>query len=80
MYIPKGKQPFGIPKRRNNTMTEKQLEKALYRIAAENILDVQDRKDLKKHRSDEEDFIETSVWGLEAALRAAYELGVKEGA
>ena len=35
------------------------------------------KKDLERHYWDEEDFFETSVWSLKAALEAAYELGRK---
>jgi hypothetical protein len=35
---------------------------------------------LRPRRSDSLDFWDVSVWGIEAALRAAYELGWKVGA
>ena len=57
-------------------MTNKEL-KQLIKIAQENIPELENRKDLKQHYSDSEDFFETSVWSLEAALIAAYELGKK---
>jgi len=38
---------------------------------------VQERGDLEARHCDSEDFIEGSVWGLEAALKDAYEAGRK---
>ncbi len=38
---------------------------------------MENRSDLERHFSDEEDFFEISVWGLKDALVAAYELGKK---
>ena len=55
-------------------ISKKELN-ALVKIAAQHISAVEQRGDLEERRNDEEDFIETSVWGLEAALIAAYELG-----
>lgn len=37
------------------------------------------REDLKVRNSDELDFIETSVWNLSKALKAAYDMGYKDG-
>lgn len=54
------------------TKTEKEK---LVKIANECIPALEGRKDLEEHKSDEEDFFETSVWSLEAALEAAYQLG-----
>lgn len=54
------------------------LDKKLAKIASENILELKGRKTLKAFYSDEDDFFETSVWSLEAALKAAYELGKNE--
>lgn len=57
-------------------MTEKKLKKELTEIAKKHIASFE----TFEHRwSDSLDFIETSVWGLEAAMKAAYELGLKEG-
>lgn len=56
-------------------MTKAQLEKELTRIACANIYGLEDRKDLKSKHNDEDDFFEASVWSLEDALKAAYELG-----
>lgn len=55
----------------------KKEKKLLYEIAAKHIYRVENRGDLEAHRSDEEDFIETSVWGLEAALEATYRAGME---
>jgi len=57
-------------------MTKKELNQ-IVKIAQENIAEIENRKDLEQHWSDEEDFFETSVWALKAALEAAYELGKK---
>lgn len=50
-------------------------EKKLVKIATECIPELEGRKDLEPHNSDSEDFFETSVWSLKAALEAAYQLG-----
>jgi hypothetical protein len=63
-------------KRVNNQPTD--LEKKLTKIANNHILELKDRKSLKAYYSDADDFFETSVWSLEAALKAAYELGKSE--
>lgn len=55
------------------------LEDKLTKIANEHIPELENRKHLKALLSDRLDFFETSVWSLEAALKAAYELGRKEG-
>ena len=34
-----------------------------------------DRESLERQWSDSEDFIETSVWSLEAVIKKAYEMG-----
>ena len=54
------------------------LEDELTKIANEHIIDLKDRKHLKSLYSDHDDFFEISVWELEAALKAAYELGKNE--
>lgn len=51
--------------------------KKLLKIAQKEITTMENRKDLKQHYSDEEDFLDIAVWELEAALKAAYELGKK---
>ena len=53
------------------------IDKKVYEIAAKHLIAVQERGDLAPHHSDGEDFIEVSVWGLEAALKEAYEAGRK---
>ncbi len=58
----------------------KKEKKMLYEIAAKYIYTVETRGDLEYRYSDEEDFIETSVGGLEAALQEAYECGKRDGA
>ena len=57
-------------------MTKKELNQ-IVKIAQENIISMENRSDLEQHFSDEEDFLEISVWGLKDALVAAYELGKK---
>ena len=54
------------------------LEDELTKIANKHIPELENRKDLKAHYSDHDDFFETSVWSLEDALKAAYELGKNE--
>ena len=54
------------------------LDKKLTKIANKHIPELENRKCLKAYYSDSEDFFETSVWSLEAALKAAYELGKNE--
>ena len=55
-------------------MTDRE-QKALVKIAQKHIPELENRADLEAHNSDREDFFETSVWSLKAALTAAYELG-----
>ena len=57
-------------------MTKKELEK-IVKIAQENIVPMENRADLERHYNNEEDFLDIAVWGLKAALIAAYELGKK---
>lgn len=52
----------------------------LAKIAEENIPELEGRGDLESRNNDSEDFFETSVWSIKAALIAAYELGRKETA
>ena len=54
------------------------LEDKLTKIANEHIPELENRKHLKSLYSDHDDFFETSVWSLEDALKAAYELGKNE--
>ena len=58
-------------------MTTKEL-KRIEEIARKYIAALESREDLETHDSDSEDFFETSVWSIKAALIAAYELGKKE--
>lgn len=53
-------------------------EKKLTKIANKHIPELADRMSLKAYYSDADDFFDTSVWSLEAALKAAYELGKSE--
>lgn len=53
------------------------IDKQLFDIAAKHLITVQERGDLEARHCDSEDFIEVSVWGLEAALKDAYEAGRK---
>ena len=53
------------------------IDKQLYEIAAKHLITVQERGDLEPRHRDSDDFIEVSVWGLEAALKDAYEAGRK---
>ena len=55
-------------------MTKKQTNELL-RIARETITTVENRTDLERHFSDEEDFLDIAVWELKEALTAAFELG-----
>lgn len=56
-------------------MTEKKLLEKLEIIAKEECR----VETLKQRYSDSLDFPEVSVWGLEAALKKAYQLGLEEG-
>ena len=53
------------------------IDKKLFEIAAKHMVAVQERGDLKARHCDSEDFIEVPIWGLEAALKDAYEAGRK---
>ena len=53
------------------------IDKKVYEIAAKHLILVAERGDLETRHCDREDFIEVSVWGLEAALKDAYEAGRK---
>lgn len=55
----------------------KKIEKQLLNIAKENSVVIEERGDLARRWNDSEDFIEVSVWGIEAMLKQAYELGRK---
>ena len=53
------------------------IDKQIFGIAAKHLIAVEERGGLETRHSDSEDFIEVSVWGLEAALKEAYEAGRK---
>ena len=53
------------------------IDKKLFDIAAKHLITVQERGELEARHCDSEDFIEIPVWGLEAALKDAYEAGRK---
>ena len=57
-------------------MTKKDLEK-LVKIVNKNVVTMENRADLERHYSDEEDFFDIAVWELKTVLTAAYELGRK---
>lgn len=54
--------------------TKKKLEK----IAMDACWVIEDRGGLDEHGCDSEDFIEISVWSIQAMLEKAYELGKAE--
>ena len=49
--------------------------KKIMEIVKQEIPDLADRESLERQWSDSEDFIETSVWSLEAVIKKAYEMG-----
>ena len=51
------------------------IDKKVYEIAAKHLIAVEERGGLETRHSDSEDFIEVSVWGLEAALKQASDAG-----
>ena len=53
------------------------IDKQIFEIAAKHLIAVEERGGLETRHSDSEDFIEVSFWGLEAALKEAYEAGRK---
>lgn len=55
-------------------MTNEKLN-AILEIAQKSIVNMENRTDLERHYSDDEDFIDVAVWELKEALIAAYELG-----
>ncbi len=57
-------------------MTKAEMEK-LIKIAEENIPALEGRGDLESRNNDGDDFFETAVWSIKAALIEAYELGKK---
>lgn len=69
MYMPKGTQA-----KEEKAMTKK-IEKTLLAIAKKNNWEVEERGDLETRHSDQDDFIEVSVWGLKTMLEEAYAAG-----
>lgn len=69
MYMPKGTQA-----KEEKAMTKK-IEKILLAIAKKNNWEVEERGDLETRHSDQDDFIEVSVWGLKTMLEEAYAAG-----
>ena len=57
--------------------TQETINKLINGIAAKHLIAVEERGGLETRHSDSEDFIEVSVWGVEAALKEAYEAGRK---
>lgn len=53
----------------------KKIEKTLLAIAKKNNWEVEERGDLETRHSDQDDFIEVSVWGLKVMLEEAYAAG-----
>ena len=53
------------------------MKKQLIEIAKKNSYSIEERGDLKTRNSDSADFIEMSVWSIQAMLEEAYELGRK---
>lgn len=53
----------------------KKEKEAILEIAKKYIYAMTERGDFERRWNDEEDFIETSVMGLEGALEEAYQLG-----
>jgi len=51
----------------------------LLNLARETIPALANRADLESQNSDSLDFIETSVWSLDALLKKAYQLGKADG-
>ncbi len=59
-----------------NPLTKKE-QKALLKIAKENILAMKERGTFETAYRDDEDFFEVAVWSLEMAMTEAYLLGKK---
>lgn len=49
--------------------------KKIMEIVRKEMPELADRENLDRQWSDSEDFIETSVWSLEAVIKKAYEMG-----
>mgnify|MGYP006916059666 CR=1 FL=1 len=59
-----------------NPLTQKE-QKALLKIAKENILAMKERGTFEAAYRDDDDFFEVAVWSLEVAMTEAYLLGKK---
>lgn len=57
-------------------MTKKTEEKLL-EIAMKNSVEMRERGDFETRNSDQDDFLEVSIWGLKAMLEEAFEAGRK---
>lgn len=55
------------------------MDKRLLDIAKRNSHVVRGRGDLEARYSDSEDFLDISVWSLQAMLEEAYRLGLSDG-
>lgn len=55
------------------------MKKQLVEIAKKHSYSIETRGDLESRHNDDEDFIEMSVWSIQAMLEEAYELGKKDG-
>lgn len=53
------------------------MKKQLVEIAKKNSYSIETRGDLESRHNDDEDFIELSVWSIQAMIEEAYELGKK---
>lgn len=54
------------------------MKKQLVEIAKKHSYSIETRGDLESRYNDDEDFIEVSVWSIQAMLEEAYELGRKD--
>lgn len=54
------------------------MKKQLVEIAKKHSYSIETRGDLESRYNDDEDFIEVSVWSIQAMLEDAYELGRKD--
>lgn len=53
------------------------IEKQLLEIAMKHNGEMKERGDFKTRNSDQDDFLEVSIWGLKAMLEEAFEAGRK---
>ena len=59
-----------------NPLTKKE-QKALLKIAMDNICDMKERGTFEERYRDDDDFFEIAVWSLEVVMTEAYLLGKK---